>query len=99
MQLPEPCGPVSRRVVECLSRSTPAGPTVALGVGPVLTDRDAQLALWSLYELSYRGFDGVDPRREWDLELIELRLVIEARFEAELRAAPSARAVTANGRG
>jgi hypothetical protein len=95
MQLPQPCGPVSRRVVECLSRSTPAGPTVALGVGPVLTDRDVQLALWSLYELSYRGFDGVDPRREWDVQLIELRILLENRLESELRAATRARVATA----
>src|SRR4051812_16322893 len=99
MQLPQPCGPVSRRVVECLARPTPAEPAVALGVGPVLTDRDVQLALWSLYELSYRGFDGVDPRREWDTGLIELRLLIEGRFEAELRAATRARVAAAVGRG
>jgi len=68
-------------------------------VGPVLTDRDVQLALWSLYELSYRGFDGVDPRREWDTGLIELRLLIEGRFEAELRAATRARVAAAVGRG
>jgi len=85
--------------VECLARPTPAEPAVALGVGPVLTDRDVQLALWSLYELSYRGFDGVDPRREWDTGLIELRLLIEGRFEAELRAATRARVAAAVGRG
>jgi hypothetical protein len=95
MQLPEPCGPVSRRVVECLSRSTAGRPTVALGVGPVLTDRDVQLALWTLYELSYRGFDGVDPRREWDVELIELRILLENRLESELRAATRSRVAAA----
>ena len=31
---------------------------------PVLT-RDTQLALWTIYELSYRGFDDVDDRLEW----------------------------------
>jgi Iron-containing redox enzyme len=95
MQLPRPCGPVSRRVVECLSRPTSTGPMVALGVGPVLTDRDVQLALWSLFELSYRGFDGVDPRREWDVGLIELRLLLESRMESELRAATRARVADA----
>ena len=29
---------------------------------PVLT-RDTQLALWTLYELSYRGFDDVTTTR------------------------------------
>jgi Iron-containing redox enzyme len=99
MQLPQPCGPVSRRVVECLARSSAAEPAVALGVGPVLTDRDVQLALWSLYELSYRGFDGVDPRHEWDTGLIELRLLIESRFESELRAATRSRVAAAVGHG
>jgi hypothetical protein len=55
------------------------------GAGPVLTDRDAQLALWMIYELSYRGFDGVPAAREWDVPLIELRLDLESRFEEELR--------------
>ena len=99
MKLPQPCGPVSRHVVRCLSRSTPAGQAVALGVGPVLTDRDAQLALWCLYELSYRGFEGVDPRREWDTGLIELRLLIESRMESELRAATRPRVAAAVRRG
>ncbi len=30
--------------------------------GPVLDDRDAQLTLWCLYELQYRGLAHVDER-------------------------------------
>jgi Iron-containing redox enzyme len=94
MQLPDPCGPMSSRVVASLSgRSTPPTPLV-LG-GSVLTDRDAQLALWTAYEMSYRGFDDVDPRREWDLDVIELRVTIEARFESELRAVTEERVAAA----
>ncbi len=86
MQLPEPCGPVSRCVVDTLLRRR-AGSAAAHGDGPVLDDRDVQLALWVLYELSYRGFPEVDPRCEWDLDVVALRTVLEDRLERELRAA------------
>jgi len=97
MKLPDPCGPVSRRVVESLSRGSTSGVTVALGDGPVLADRDTQLALWTLYELFYRGFDGVDPTWEWDVALLALRSAIERRFESELRAATQERVAAAVG--
>jgi len=86
---------VSRRVVDCLSRPAFSTPEVALGDGPALGDRDLQLALWTLYELSYRGFDDVDPRREWDIGLIALRSQIEDRVESELRAATRQRVTAA----
>nr|WP_211247778.1 iron-containing redox enzyme family protein [Cryptosporangium arvum] len=50
-------------------------------------DEDLQLALWVLYELHYRGFDGVDPDWEWDPELLALRARLEAHFVGGLRAA------------
>ncbi|MFJ9338775.1 iron-containing redox enzyme family protein [Streptomyces sp. NPDC101733] len=46
---------------------------------------DLQLALYLLYELHYRGFDGVDDAREWDPHLLELRQAMEARFVHALR--------------
>jgi hypothetical protein len=64
---------------------------LAYSEAPILTDRDAQLALWILYELSYRGFCGVDARLEWDRELIGLRVTLEDRFDGELRTATRAR--------
>jgi hypothetical protein len=86
VKLPQPCGPVSNRVVDSLvTGSVPLG-LARVDDGSVIGDRDLQLALWTLYELSYRGFDGVDARREWDVGLIGLRLEIEDRFESELRA-------------
>jgi hypothetical protein len=51
-----------------------------------LVDDDLHLALWTLYELHYRGFDEVDPVREWDPSLIEARQPLEALFEEALRA-------------
>jgi hypothetical protein len=77
---------VSRRVVDSLVADAPPDGPTELRDGSVLDDRDVQLALWTLYELSYRGFEGVDPRREWDVDLIRIRLDIEDRFESELRA-------------
>jgi len=53
----------------------------------VLDDEDCQLALWMLFELHFRGFDDADADLEWDPDLIGLRGEIEARMEAELRAA------------
>ncbi|MFD5630910.1 iron-containing redox enzyme family protein [Streptomyces sp. NPDC127072] len=47
---------------------------------------DLQLALHLLYELHYRGFDGVDDDREWDPDLLRLRQGLETRFLHALRA-------------
>jgi hypothetical protein len=66
-------------------------PDVAFGNGSVMTDRDVQLALWMIYELSYRGFDDVDPALEWDPRLVGLRVALETAVEQELRAATRGR--------
>ncbi|MER7982863.1 iron-containing redox enzyme family protein [Streptomyces sp. NPDC095817] len=46
---------------------------------------DLQLALYLLYELHYKGFEGVDERREWDPDLLRVRRLIEDRFLHNLR--------------
>ncbi|MFC9819622.1 iron-containing redox enzyme family protein [Streptomyces erythrochromogenes] len=46
---------------------------------------DLQVSLHLLYELHYRGFDGVDGEREWDPDLLRLRQALEARFLHVLR--------------
>lgn len=51
----------------------------------ILNDDDLQVALFVLYELHYRGVDGVDERWEWHPGLLGLRGVIEEAFEARLR--------------
>jgi pyrroloquinoline quinone (PQQ) biosynthesis protein C len=38
-----------------------------------------------VYELSYRGFDDVDPTREWDPVVVGMRVDIERLLERELR--------------
>ena len=34
---------------------------------------DAQITLWSLYELHYRGFEDVDDALEWHPDLLAVR--------------------------
>jgi hypothetical protein len=85
MQLPRERGPISRHVIESLARSQDEAGPIAIGATEVLDDDDAQLALWILYELHYRGFDEVEEDREWDLGLLRLRKTLERRFEHDLR--------------
>jgi hypothetical protein len=49
-----------------------------------LLDDDLQLALYVLYELHYRGFEGVDERWEWEPSLLAVRSVLEDIFEGGL---------------
>jgi hypothetical protein len=56
-------------------------------------DDDLQLALWIAYELYYRGFDDVDPERQWDPEIVAFRSNMERPWsewlEANCRVTPS----------
>ena len=92
MQLPEARGRLSAGVIDAL-----AGRAV-LDVGALtrivrdlpestylLTDDDLHLALWVMYELHYRGFEGVDPGLEWAPDLLAVRGALQGRFEAALR--------------
>ncbi|GAB2870013.1 iron-containing redox enzyme family protein [Nocardioides pacificus] len=95
MKLPAPRGPLSQRVLLALQDGPAAvdldsdelhsGWQRSAAAGGLAADADAQLALWVLYELHYRGFEGTDPALEWSPELIRLRLRLEEAFEAELR--------------
>jgi hypothetical protein len=85
MKLPQPCGPVTRQVVDELRAASPGPRSLVLEDGPLLLDRDTELALWILYELAYRGFEDVDPAREWDPVIVTMRATIERRLEHELR--------------
>lgn len=87
MRLPVSRGPVSAWLLATL-RDEPAGPVprLAAGVDP-LTDDDLHLALWTCYELHYRGFDEVDDEREWDPAVLTVRADLERRFTAALRQA------------
>ena len=87
MLLPEGRGPLSAAVIASLTRPAMPGELPARphpSVDPV-TDDDFQLALWICYELHYRGFDGIDPAREWDPRLIAFRTMVESTLLAALR--------------
>lgn len=51
----------------------------------VLVDEDVQLALWCLFELHHRGFEGVDPELEWDPEVVRVRRALEVAHLRSLR--------------
>jgi pyrroloquinoline quinone (PQQ) biosynthesis protein C len=87
MHLPQERGPISRHVIQALADEWDGALSLALGPGDVTGDEDVQLALWMIYELHYRGFEGVPDDREWDVELLSVRRSIERRFESELRSA------------
>jgi hypothetical protein len=69
----------------------PAHPSSSLGQmfeaasADLIFGEDFQLSLYLLYELHYRGFDGVDPRWEWQPQLLGLRATLESAFEIALR--------------
>lgn len=83
--LPSPRGPISELLLRALR--TPVGSlgpqTLDLPADP-LADEDLQVTLYACYELHYRGFDGVDPRWEWDPALLALRGTLEHAFEEAL---------------
>ncbi|MFD9032719.1 iron-containing redox enzyme family protein [Streptomyces sp. NPDC059567] len=84
-RLVEPRGELSIAVTEALrSNGVPAYRPGAVRTADPWGE-DLQLALYLLYELHYRGFDGVDDAREWDPELLRLRQAMEARFLHALR--------------
>ena len=78
MQLPMPRGQLSAAVLAALRDDTPLDPAhlvaqVEAVDGDVLLDEDVQVALWSMYELHYGGFDGVDESWEWEPDLLRVR--------------------------
>ena len=86
-KLPQARGPISERLIEAL-REEPrdlAAPTI--DVTDPLADDDLHLALYTCFELHYRGFDGVDPEWEWQPSLIGFRRPLERAFERALREA------------
>ena len=92
MPLPDSRGPASAAVLAALTGQVaaelPVVVTDALRDSPdLLRDGDLQLALFCLYELHYGGIAGVDDALEWSPDLLATRALIEAEFEAALRAA------------
>jgi hypothetical protein len=84
--LPKDVGPISAAVIAALRQDEPSPIEVfdADGSRDVLTDDDFQLALYVCYELSYRGFQGVAAKLEWDPEVLTVRRRLEQRFLGSL---------------
>jgi hypothetical protein len=81
MKLPTARGPLSAEVIDALAEAPHD-----LGHWPEpADDEDLHLSLFVLYELNYRGWDGVDDRWEWHPGLLTLRARLEDRFEVALR--------------
>jgi hypothetical protein len=82
MRSPRPRGVLSERVLNalCSGRVDSDLPTLRADHAD-----DAQLALWVLYELHYRGFDDVSDDLEWHPTLLRVRHRLEKEFENELR--------------
>ena len=87
-QLPAARGDLSELVLSALERPPyELAPALPVHGDPLAGDEDFHLALYCLYELHYRSFEGVDDRWEWDPSLLRLRAELERRFEGQLREA------------
>jgi hypothetical protein len=82
--LPAARGPVTSFLLEHLTQPPHDLPLWPAPEDDPLTGDDTHLALYLVYELNYRGVEGVDERWEWHPDLIRLRGQLEQRFEAGL---------------
>ncbi|MFD6418108.1 iron-containing redox enzyme family protein [Streptomyces sp. NPDC060194] len=82
--LPAERGRLSAAVLRALRGGPAPDPAGVTATDPY--GDDLQLALYLLYELHYRGFEGVDEALEWDPGLLAFRAAAEERFLAALRA-------------
>ncbi|PJN01760.1 hypothetical protein CG740_18515 [Streptomyces sp. CB01201] len=85
--LPTPRGPLSHAAIAALGHGPDATlpDSAAVDAADPYGD-DLQLALYTLYELHYRGFEGVSDELEWDPPLLTLRRALERSFLSALRA-------------
>jgi hypothetical protein len=87
-ELPRPRGPVTESLFKTLVRSPGSMSDVVadqLFADDPLYGEDTPLALYSLYELHYRGFLNVSDGWEWDPNCLELRRNLERAFIRQLR--------------
>ena len=86
--LPRAVGPLSATVLDILRSGRPALHARPIEVPVCEADPyglDLHLALYVCYELHYRGFDGVDPRWEWNPALLHVRGRLEEAFLSAVR--------------
>src|ERR1700709_822806 len=87
MFLPNPRGPVSGAIPDALRRDDPLAVAAVTVPQPAdaLTDDDLQLALWTCYELHYRGLADGAEHWEWEPVLSGLRRELEQHLLDALR--------------
>jgi hypothetical protein len=86
--LPHAVGPLSSAVIDTLAHGRPALHARPIDVPLCEADPyglDLQLALYTCYELHYRGFAGVNPRWEWNPALLHVRGRLEDAFLSAVR--------------
>ncbi|MDO3639483.1 iron-containing redox enzyme family protein [Mycolicibacterium arseniciresistens] len=86
--LPEARGPLSLAVVNLLSERAPRNHLSRVEASVGDSDPyglDLHLALYTCYELHYRGFAGVDSAWEWNAGLLHLRGQLEQAFLTAVR--------------
>jgi hypothetical protein len=83
--LPAPRGPLTDHIFGYLTGPVRPIPAVRAALPDPLSDDDAALALYALYELHYRGFEGVDEDWEWEPSLLAIRYGLEAAMLQQLR--------------
>jgi hypothetical protein len=85
--LPVPRGPLSAAVIAALAHDPPTEQLPLLEVDHLDPyGEDLALALYTCYELHYRGFTDVDPMWEWEPGLLGLRAAMERVFLTALHA-------------
>lgn len=80
MLTPAARGALSRAVLDALRSGDTSDITAEAE-----SAEDAQIALWSLFELHHQGFDDVADELEWDPSLLAVRRRLEQDLERELR--------------
>jgi hypothetical protein len=86
--LPDARGPLSLAVVNLLSERAPRNHLSRVEASVGDSDPyglDLHLALYTCYELHYRGFAGVDAAWEWNAGLLHLRGQLEQAFLTAVR--------------
>ncbi|MBW3614123.1 MAG: iron-containing redox enzyme family protein [Actinobacteria bacterium] len=83
-RLPSARGPISEYLLDCLRRPPHELGPLPSPRGDALVDDDLHLALYTCYELHYRGFEGVADEWEWEPSLLALRADLEDAFVSAL---------------
>ncbi|MGN8026229.1 iron-containing redox enzyme family protein [Microbacterium sp. 22242] len=84
-------GPLSAALLDALTGAEAGGDLVALAERAVaeavdiLRDDDVQISLYALYASAYGSVPAFDAHREWDPQLIQVRMLLEEPFERALR--------------